>query len=575
MVSKYTLLFTLALCLAGEVWAQSSYIPSYTNGQYILDRFETMDGALSDELHLTSQPLHQRDATGFLMKQKSNVYSTKLSNVDMYNVNKLLYTQAEWLLDHGGTAIYYKDRNLIKPFYNNPAVLIEHPQKKLYFSLNPKFGIQYGNDTWNDNVANRMLVRAGAEFKATIGNTASVFFDYTYNSEGLPFHYAAYESLNEAVPGAGSYNTTTTGSNAVVANYHLIRGHIDFRLLKNNMNLTLGYGKHKLGDGYRSLMLSDFSEAAWFARLQTRIWKLKYQNIYAMHQPQTIYKGYSSATEEYKFATSHHLSINFFKWLNVGLFESVMFGRKEGYELAYINPIIFYRSVERAMGSPDKIIIGLNAKAIPVKQLQLYGQFIINEFSASEFFGNNGYWGNKWGGQLGLKYFNVANISNLDFQLEGNVVRPYTYSANVKMGGQILTNYSHFNQALAHPLGAGFREAVAQVRYQPLRRLSFDLKGILYQQTLDTMGNASNGVNILKNYDNRTANYGVKLVDPNHHATTMLANMNISYEAWVNGFFEVGATYRHTTVNNAAANQQLMLYMGFRLNLDRKSYTQF
>jgi hypothetical protein len=572
-MSLYKFLWgSLALISVGatNLLAQSSYIPTYTEGSYLLDRIETMNGVLSDDLHLTSGPIHQKDAARYLFGQKSAVYDSKLSNSDMYNINKLMYGQAEWLLHYSGGMMYQKDRNPIKPLYDNATALLEYNSRRFYININPVLGYQFSNERYGDENYPKHLFRIGANMRATWMNKLSVYADITHNTEQLPYNFSRFNNTYEAIPGVGNF----TASSGVKPRYQylLLRGHVDIKVLKDNMNLTLGYGQHKIGDGFRSLMLSNFSEAAFFAKLNTRIWKLKYQNIYTQYEPQTLYM---IASSERKYATTHHLSMNVFHWLNVGVFESVVFGRKDGYEIGYLNPIIFYRAVERSMGSPDKIIIGLNAKALPAKQTQLYGQFIINEFTAKEFFGSNGYWANKWGAQLGAKYFDVFNISNLDIQLEANIVRPYTYSSNLKVGNEVLTNYSHYNMGLAHPLGAGLREGIINVQYQPIRKLKFDARLIAYQQTVDSLGAKSNGTNILKSYDNKTAQYGVKVVDPNYHTTVMLGSMNVSYELIPNAYIELGGMYRRENTIGVQSPNNFMIYGGVRLNLARRDYAQF
>ena len=49
--------------------------------------------------------------------------------------------------------------------------------------------------------------------------------------------------------------------------------------------------------------------------------------------------------------------------------------------------------------------------------------------------------------QLGAKYVDAFGINNLDLQLEMNRVRPFTHSHN-----DSISNYTHYNQPLAHPL---------------------------------------------------------------------------------------------------------------------------
>ena len=75
-----------------------------------------------------------------------------------------------------------------------------------------------------------------------------------------------------------------------------------------------------------------------------------------------------------RYAAYHHLSYNARPWLNLGFFEGVIFARTYGYELKYLNPIIFYRAVEQGLGSPDNSTIGVDGKINALKCLQFYGQ---------------------------------------------------------------------------------------------------------------------------------------------------------------------------------------------------------
>jgi hypothetical protein len=68
----------------------------------------------------------------------------------------------------------------------------------------------------------------------------------------------------------------------------------------------------------------------------------------------------------------HHLSMNVTRWLNIGLFEGVVFGRTNRFDFQYLNPIIFYRHIEGTLGSPDNAVAGLDFKANVAKRFQFY-----------------------------------------------------------------------------------------------------------------------------------------------------------------------------------------------------------
>ncbi len=185
--------------------------------------------------------------------------------------------------------------------------------------------------------------RSGAPHKARrSGRIRETGWDFIFltNNYEEPVSYARdWIDKWGAIPGAGKFNRSVNGYQ-----YLQVRGYADIALIKDHISLTLGYDKHFIGDGYRSLFLSDFSDGAAFASINTRIWKLNYQNLYMVLKPQR------SAAQGNKYATAHYLSLNVTRWLNVGLFETVTFSRSGHYEFGYLNPIIFYRAIERGYG---------------------------------------------------------------------------------------------------------------------------------------------------------------------------------------------------------------------------------
>ena len=160
-----------------------------------------------------------------------------------------------------------------------------------------------------------------------------------------------------------------------------------------------------------------------------------------------------------KHSTIHYLDFAVTKNIHFGVFESILWQSKSevvdiGYELAYLNPVIFYRPVEFSKQSHvGNALMGVSFNATFRKSI-LYGQFLLDDLNISrqEDRDNDykeGFFQNKYGYQLGLK----GNIRDFKYLIEYNQVQPYTYGHRT-----ILQNYSHMNQALAHPLGANFKE---------------------------------------------------------------------------------------------------------------------
>lgn len=565
-MNRYLFLLLFFCLLLKESQGQETYIPFGSDEYHLLDRLETRSGNLSNDLFLNTQPVSRKRSTEYLSAIKSNAYNSGLSNVDFYNINRAVSISGEWIKPNGNGAVTSR-KSLFNTFYTRQPDFIHVQKNGFFLVVNPVLGIQ-GSVEKNNGRSVLLNTTQGAEIRGQVSDKAGFYF-YAANNYEEPVSYVdSWINRFHAIPGAGKYNRSGNGYQ-----YLKIRGYVDAPLVKDHVSLTLGYDQHFIGDGYRSLFLSDFAEGAAFARIHTRIWKLNYQNLYLMLTPQSLPGELKAAG--HKYATAHYLSLNVTRWLNIGFFETVTFARDGHFEFGYLNPVIFYRAIERSFGSPDKVALGFSGKAIAFKHVNLYTQILINEFTSRELFSGKGYWANKWGVQFGAKYFDAFGLSNLDLQGEVNVVRPYTYQHYEGENGNTIANNTTYNQTLAHPLGAGFAELTGFVGYQPLPRLSINAKAMYYLQGIDT-GNSNNGSDILKNYNTRGSDYGVKLIN-GPRADCLLFSLNASYEIRPRLYVDLSGTYRNYKVENNILPEQNTLFFtaGLRLNLAKRDYTRF
>ena len=332
------------------------------------------------------------------------------------------------------------------------------------------------------------------------------------------------------------------------------------------IDVQFAFDKVFIGNGYRSLILSDFSNNFLFLKVNARFWKFNYYNLFAqMVNRSDIPQGVDTLYPK-KYMTFHCLDLQVTKWLNIGVFENIMFGRKTGYDLNYLNPMIFSVALGHQLGSPDKATIGMNFKANIHKQYQLYGQVIINEFVLGEVLKyKNGFWANKQALQLGAKAIDIFGISNLDVQGEMNLVRPFVYTSKDNY-----TSYTHYNQELAHPLGANFREFIGIIKYQPIPKLQLQGKLIYYVQGLDSAG-VNMGSNVFESYYSRPRDYGWK-IGTGLKNTGVLAQASATYELMPNIFIDADYIIRTTKQNDIATQTANIFNIGFRMNLRKKEY---
>ena len=347
-------------------------------------------------------------------------------------------------------------------------------------AVDPLFSFDIGKDQLTGNTTYQNS--RGVQLFGNIGKKVSFYTSFWENQGRMVNYVDSFILKNNVVPGQG--RVKQFGSNAW--DYSMATGYVSYSPSKY-FNFQFGNDKLFIGDGYRSLFLSDNAYNNPYFRISTTFWKLRYTNLFVSYQ--NIGNASNSGVGGYlqKFATYHHLSLNATKWLNIGLFESIIWqggdttGARRGFDVNYLNPIIFYRPVEFSRGSPDNVLIGLNFKAMILKKYQLYGQLLLDEFSLREVRSGNGWWANKQALQLGWKFFDFLGIRNLTWQNELNFVRPYTY-------GHFTAEQSvtHYAQPLAHPLGANFIENVQFLRYR-YKRWGIQAKMLLAQYGADTL----------------------------------------------------------------------------------------
>lgn len=549
----------LLIILSRFASAQSTYLYQGAKENVLIERLEIL-GQKDSILNFSKiRPLNRLQMIRGIVEYKKNHPELALSNVDQYNLQSVYQNSIEYLPDNLRNSIKSK-KSIAKNFYTTPANLYEVHVKDFDLVINPMIQVQYMKE--NDNDESLFLNARGVGIRGRVAGKIGFAASIVDNQERDPLYVQRWENRFKSVPGAGYYK----GFKGTGFDYFDARGYFTFNAARY-IDIAFGYDRNFIGNGYRSLFLSDFSNNTLFLKLNTRIWKINYQNLF-MELQQTEPRGPDRLLRK-KYAAFHHLDVNVTRNLNIGLFEGIMFGRSNRFEFGYLNPVIFYRSVEQQNGSFDNSVAGIDFKLNTLKQVQLYGQFLLDEFNLKEIKKNNGWWGNKWGLQLGAKYIDAFGIKNLDLQLEHNRARPFTYSHR-----DSVANYTHYNQPLAHPLGANFNELIGILRYQPAPKWTLMAKAMYWKQGLDT-GNRNFGSNIFlpNTPPYRQGDYGYELVS-GVESKTVFTSFLLSYELKENLFIEVSAAYRKFDVSaiSTLSTKTTMLSAGIRWNIHRRNF---
>lgn len=327
-------------------------------------------------------------------------------------------------------------------------------------------------------------------------------------------------------------------------------------------NFQAGIDQQFIGEGSRSMLLSDYSAPHPFVQLRTKIWKVEFVNLYQ------FFRENITTNVRQKYASTHMLNFQATKRFQVGIFESVIFQPQDttlnrGYELEYLNPFLFYRPTEYSIGSQDRLLVGLNL-SYRFDNLMIYSQLALDEFVFDELINRSRWWANKYSGQLGFK--GKSNFANSQFRFlsEINFSRPFTYT-HLSEG----TNYGHQGISLAHPLGSNFVESFTEIALVYENQLTLKAQFMITQQGgMDADENTTYGADIYQPYTDRPFEYGY-YIGANGRFNRMRATIELNFpvvkKISLACFIRPGIEIYQ--LNNNAYQSMFLFYGGLRTNL--------
>ena len=561
----------ICLILFGLIWKTSwSQDNPIRLDAHLYEQLERLQAKYPGEAHLfpSLHTMSRREMARFVV----NLPFGEMSDRDLDVVRYLVNSLPEWFTDTAFLEEYLhadlphpdlwqprKNNPWLNTFYPYPGQMIFVRKKDFFLTANPILHWKYGgqNDGYSHIYENRkgLTLRMGIENKIFIDTKIE---DLQFSR---PQHITNYTNTYGSTPGF------TFFSNVRLFN---LRG---LDVLNGEAHLTLpigkyafarfGYGRDFIGNGIQSLLLSDFGGNYLHLDFNLQIWKLRYRFKIAELSGLSARQVRGDHLLPKKFMATHLLQFKLWEQTHLGLFESVVFNRDQQLEWHYLLPVIFFRTVERAIGSPDNILLGLDLKTTLFQRLDLYSQFILDEFRSSELFGGNHWWANKWGLQLGATIYDVAGIENMNGTVEYNTVRPYMYSHR-----DSLASYTHYNSPLAHPLGSNFREYIARLDYSPHRK--WQIFGLIYhhKQGLNIDG-LNYGSDIRLPSGTRVMDYGVRTLQGQQVTVTGLQG-GITFMPWQGAFLDLNLGIRRED-----NNKNIWGSVGFRLNSPRTGMSIF
>ena len=544
--------------LAQQALGQGAYIPYDRDYYHKIDRYEILQGGTNPFFNTGYKP-YRRDILAQYLDSLAENPAVIRSKADQFNLDYL--SQDNW--EFSEREIPESKKPFLKSLYRRPGDFAHYEGEDFGIHLSPVLYLSGGMETDNDR--NPARLARGLVLRGSVDKKVGFYTYLTTSEVFFPSWVKSYAENNGAVPGEGFWKEYQEEG----YNYFSALGHVSFQVTKH-IEIQAGHDRNFAGEGYRSFQISDFSNPYMFVKFNTKVWKFQLTNLWTQMTADVFYNRGRPTDGRYpqKYFAYNRLGFNVGKNLNLGFFSSVM---TDKINFNYFNPFIFLRWVEQQQGTPDKVMLGLDAKWIFTPGMELYGQFALDEFVFTEFFEIDGEGSkrNKYGAQLGYKYINVLGVNNLDFQLEWNQARPYTFQEKVDY-----QSYSNWNTPLTHPRGANFREFVGIFRYQPLPKLDLNLTGFYQYFGADENAETNWGGDVLKNRleGSPTGLFGnfIGQVVENQVVQT---NLTASYMLKHNFFIDASHTFRRRTAQDLDAPvSSHYLQLAFRWNFVRPDF---
>lgn len=346
---------------------------------------------------------------------------------------------------------------LTQKIFKESLVIVQDGEFRL--TIDPLFQFEVGNDfgdvTAYTDTNNLYSNTRGFLIRGDLGQRLSFQTMFHETQAILPQYIFRYMWANGAVPGQGRLKVR----NRRILDHGWSMANISWSP-KDWLNVQLGNGKHFVGHGYRSVLLSDnaitapylkFSLMTQDRRLQYTTWNTKL--THALRNRDRLPTGDASESLFYWMrARFNHLALRLGR-VDLGLFESTTFRNIDEngllpFDPLELNPLIGVNTLVLGFEGDDRSMVGVDLRVKLLDKAFVYGQFATDDPARARY---------AW--QAGFRVFDLL-LPELHVQVEYNKAEPFMY-----MHDPAEQAHMHGGLPLAHPMGSNFNELVTLVEY--------------------------------------------------------------------------------------------------------------
>jgi len=346
-----------------------------------------------------------------------------------------------------------KHKGLIMRKVRNENLLVVDTHD-FYLTIDPIFNFQIGRDTEDSTNRNLSNNTRGILVQGAVGQKLAFYASFYENQSFFPTYLSDHIKETGVIPGQGRYK----GFKIDGFDYAMASGALSYTPFKN-VNVQFGHGKNFIGDGYRSLLLSDNTFNYPYLKGTFGFFKnkLQYQVLYASLINLNRIPATTSTEAQFirQAGTFHNLSFSPNNKFEISLFEGVVYQNwdstgTQSLPWNFYVPVIYLNTAVEGMSNANsKPVLGLNLRVNPFKGYMIYGQVAIDNYNVS----NTGF-------QFGVAAYDAMSIKDLTLQAEWNNVSKGMYQHSNPQN-----DYKHYGGYLAHPTGNDLNELIGIVHY--------------------------------------------------------------------------------------------------------------
>ncbi len=335
------------------------------------------------------------------------------------------------------------------------------------------------------------------------------------------------------------------------------------RVKKGIVNLELGRERVLWGNGYIDrTILSDNPPLFDFVRFGIAYKKFRYDFLHGWLVQKPIVQYVDSLVGNVKYKLAKYVAISRMGYqanpsLSFGITQMIIYSDRP-FELAYLNPFLFWESAQRSMNDLDNSFLAFDGRDKIMNGLEVSSSIILDDINFSYLF--KGEWarsnnGNEW--QVGVMTTSPLMPEDLTLKLEYLQIRPYMFSHPGI--GEALT-YSSNGYLLGTNLQPNSARVSAEINYRVNSRLNLNVRyshslhgNNIYDKSGDLIENF--GGNFLNNYSVYSSKYSYLLKGNLEVYDYLTANMQ--YEFGYGYYLNLNYTYSANKLNGVRTDDNI------------------